>query len=180
MNLKHELHRLNLFAIRAILASLVVILFGFIALCLLLNPTLVGVSPESAGGYQGNYIWPIVALLFLSLGLAFVFIVCRWTRRLHWIVRSQDAVPMKLQFEVREDSDSTSYYALLQSPDQAPGKDRWRVSIWLKPASIKADVGNQFFARVYYDPGSAKPAVIVYENGILWAMAGSGSVFKVP
>jgi hypothetical protein len=180
MNLKHELYRLDHFAVRVILASLVVILFGFIALCLLLNPTLVGVSPESAGGFQGNYIWPVVALLFLSLGLVFVFIVCWWTRRLHRIVRSQDAVPMRLQFEVSEDSDSTSYFALLQSPDRTPGKDRWRVTIWLKPACVKADVGNQFDARVYFDPGSAKPAAIVYENGILWAMAGSGSVFKVP
>jgi hypothetical protein len=172
MDQKREFGRLDLHSLRVGLASLAVILFGVVSLLLYLNPTIIGVSPKNAVEYQGNFIWLLTAMLFLILGVAFFLVAWWWSRRLKWIVRSQKARPMRLQFDVKDDSDSTSYYALLHSPNETSGRSEWRVAIWLKPACVKADAGNQFDAQVYFDPKSGKPAAIEYEHGFLWIMAG--------
>lgn len=179
MDQKRELSRLRRHTFLVVFASLAVVMFGAISLLLYVNPTTVGASPENAAAYQGNWIWLVIAILFLLLGLAFFFIAGQWSRRLKWIIRSQKARPMQLYIDVEQDSESTAYYALLHSPDETSGKSEWRASIWLKPASVKDDIGKQFDAQVYFDPRSGKPAVIEYERGILWIMAGSGSVLKL-
>jgi len=179
MNQKNELRRLNRHSFRVGLASLAVVLFGIISLLLYINPTSIGVPPGNAGEYQGNLIWLSVAIIFLLPGLAFLITAVRWSYRLKWIYRSQKARPMRLHIDVEEDSDSTSYYALLQSSDETSGKSEWRASLWLKPASVKDDIGKQLDAQVFFDPGSGKPAIIEYEKGILWIMGGSGSVLKL-
>jgi hypothetical protein len=179
MDQNRELSRLTRHSFIVRFASLAVVVFGAISLLLYFNPTIVGVSPEDADAYQGILIWLAIAILFLMLGLAFFFLAGQWSRRLKWIIRSQKARPMQLYIDVDQDSESTSYYALLNSPDETSGKSEWRASIWLKPASVKDDIGKQFDAQVYFDPKSGKPAVIEYESGILWIMAGSGSVLKL-
>jgi len=180
MDQKRELSRLNRHSSIVGFASLAVVLFGFISLLLYLNPTIIGVSSENVVAYQGNWIWLCVSMIFMLFGLAFFLIAGWWPRRLKWIVRSQKAKPMRLYLDIKEDSDITSYYALLHSSDETSGKSEWRASIWLKPASVKDDVGKQFDAQVYFDPRSGKPAIIEYEKGILWIMAGAGSVMKLP
>ena len=179
MDQKRDLRRLFRHSSVVGFASLAVVLFGIISLLLYLNPTIVGVSSENGLAYQGNWIWLFVSMTFMIVGMAFFLIAGWWSRRLKWILRSQKASLMRLSLEVNEDSDSTSYYALLQSPDVTSGRNEWRASIWLKPASVKGEIGKQFDAQVYFDPRSGKPAIIEYEKGILWIMAGAGSVLKL-
>jgi hypothetical protein len=179
MNQKRELNRLNRHAFAVGLASLVVVLIGIVAFLLFLDPTLIGIAPGPAAGYQGNLIWLFLAILLFLPGLAFILVVVRWTYRLKWIYRSQKSRPMRLRVVVKQDRDSTYYDALLHSVDATSGESEWRASIWVKPKSMKDDLGKEFAAQVYDDPRTAKPALIEYENGILWIMAGSGSVTKI-
>ena len=179
MDQKREFSRLNIPSFRVGLASLAVILFGLVSLLLYVKPTVLGVAPKNAVEYQDRLVWLLAAILFLMLGLAYFRVAWRWSRRLKWIVRSQRATPMRLQFDVREDSDSTSYHALLYPPDETSDRSGWRAALWLKPACAKADAGNQFDALVYFDPKSGKPAAIEYEHGFLWIMAGAGSVLEL-
>jgi hypothetical protein len=40
-------------------------------------------------------------------------------------------------------------------------------------------VHKELPAKVQFDPDTAKPAVISFEHGTLWAMAGSGSIERI-
>ena len=179
MDQKRELSRLDLHSFKVGLASLAIILFGVVCLLLYLNPTIIGLPANDGVAYRGNFIWLCTGLLFLITGMAFFLIAGWWSRRLRWIIQSQKARPMQLTLDIKEDSDSTSYYALLHYSEETSDKNKWRATIWLKPGSAKDDIGKPFDAQVYFDPGSGKPAIIEYEKGILWVMAGSGSVLRL-
>jgi hypothetical protein len=87
---------------------------------------------------------------------------------------------MNLVLKVEEDSESTQYYAHLTPIDMnIPNQKIWQIALWGSPhQNMKAHIGHDIKAQVYFDPKSSRPAVIESEFGLLWAMAGSGAAEK--
>ena len=155
-------------------AIILVFIFGLISLVLYFDPSLLNTPVEP---YKGKIVWFLVGTLFVVLAIFSFFLVGRWSRRLLWIVYHTVPRPMHLVLKVEEDSENTQYYAHLTPTDNDLRNQRiWRIALW-GPSyeNIKALIGRDINARIYFDPRSGKPAVIESEFGLLWAMAGSGA-----
>ena len=77
----------------------------------------------------------------------------------------------RLEFE--EDSNNTTYYAVLsERVDEAGRKAAWRVRIWVHPPKVEED-------NVFFHPETGRPVAIEYARGVLWVIAGSGAVEKL-
>jgi hypothetical protein len=85
---------------------------------------------------------------------------------------------MRLILEVHDSSDSTTVYARLD-PVSGTRNASWRMSLWAKPRNLQRFLNTAFNARVYFDPESRRPAVVDFDHGILWSMAGSGSTRRI-
>ncbi len=146
--------------------SAAVLLFGVVSVILYAEPSLVGVTPDWYRFYKGQLIWLAVGLLFIGLGITWILLSHRRSRRAIWIYRNVAPVPMLLTLEIEEDSDSTTYYAVLRAaPDARP---RWRA--WVDPGfRARSLVGSDIPARVFIDPERNTPAVIQTDLGLLWA-----------
>jgi len=155
-------------------AIILVFIFGLISLTLYFNPSLLNTPEEQ---YKGNLVWLLVGIVLVALAIFSFFLVGRWSRRLLWIVYHTVPRPMHLVLKVEEDSESTQYYAHLTPADNDPRNQRiWRIALWgPSHENIKAIIGRDIKAQVYFDPKSDRPAVIESEFGLLWAMAGSGA-----
>jgi hypothetical protein len=83
---------------------------------------------------------------------------------------------MILNFRVEESSDSTDYFALLESQSSREG---WQIA--LLPIGIKKRIAAQtnIPSLVYFDPVAQSPLVVETHEGILWGMAGNGAVKRV-
>ena len=154
-------------------ASIFLAAFGVVFLLLFLRPSLIGVSPDSIMDYEGKPIWLVFGMLFVILGMVFQRIAYRWPRHLLYVLRSQQAKPMRLQIKVEEDSDHTQYYACLSDDTGGANPKGWRVGLWAPSPDIRGLIGNELNAKVYIDPQTANPAVIEFANGYLWAMKGA-------
>jgi len=153
--------------------SLLVVVFGAVALLLYVRPSFVGVQHGSGGIYQGNPIWLFFGGVLVILGIVFQVTAYRWPRRLLRVLRTERAKSMRLQVEVEEGSDSTQYYALV-SDDSLPSKRKvWRVGLWAPSDGTRDLAGRELSAMVYFDPQTGNPAVIEHGDGYLWAMKGA-------
>jgi hypothetical protein len=85
---------------------------------------------------------------------------------------------MKLTLEVEEDSESTTYYAVL-SEREAGKTPTWRARIWVHPPKVQEDIGQQLESSVFFHPETGRPMAIEYSRGVLWVMAGSGAVERL-
>jgi len=85
-------------------------------------------------------------------------------------------IPMILNFRIEESSDSTDYFALLESQSS---QERWQIA--LLPIAIKKRFSAQtnIPSRVYFDPVTQSPLVVETHEGVLWGMAGNGAVKRV-
>ena len=92
-----------------------VLLFGVVAVILYFDPSLLGVPPGQYPYYKGRFIWLGTGLLFVGLGIAWILVSRRRAKRALWVYRNVPAVPMLLTLEIDEDSDSTTYHALLRT-----------------------------------------------------------------
>ncbi len=169
-----DIRRLRRHTILVRSAIILVLLFGLISLTLYFNPSLL-YTPEQL--YKGKIIWLLIGVLFVALAIFSFFLVGRWSRRLLWIVYHAVPRPMHLVLKVEEDSESTQYYAHLTPADSDPRNQRiWRIALWGPHyENIKAIIGRDIKAQVYFDPKTERPAVVESEFGLLWAMAGSGA-----
>ncbi len=156
-------------------AIILVFIFGLISLTLYFNPSLLNTPDEP---YKGHLMWLLVGIVFVILATLSFFLVGRWSRRLLWILYHTVPRSMHLVLKVEEDSESTQYYAHLTPVDNDPRNQRiWRIALWgPHHENIKALVGRDIKAQVYFDPKSGRPAVIESEFGLLWSMAGSGAI----
>ena len=170
-----DIRRLRRHSILVRSAIILVFIFGLISLILYFNPSLLN-TPDQP--YKGKLIWLLVGMLFVALAIFSFFLVGRWSRRLVWIVYHTIPRPMHLVLKVEEDSESTQYYAHLTPSDNDPRNQRiWRIALWgSHHKNIKALIGRDIKAQVYFDPKTDRPAVIESEFGLLWAMAGSGAI----
>ncbi len=169
-----DIRRLRRHTLLVRCAIIFVFIFGLISLTLYFNPSLLNTPDEP---YKGHLIWLLVGIVFVLLAIFSFFLIGRWSRRLLWILYHTVPRSMHLLLKVEEDSENTQYYAHLTPVDNDPRNQRiWRIALWgPHHENIKALVGRDIKAQVYFDPKSGRPAVIESEFGLLWAMAGSGA-----
>jgi hypothetical protein len=77
------------------------------------KPSLVAVDSGAVEDYQGDTAWLLIKMILTLAGLSFLYISTRWPRQLKRTVRQSLPGPMTPKLEVEEDSDSTTYYAVL-------------------------------------------------------------------
>jgi hypothetical protein len=156
---------------------ILVLIFGIISLILYFDPSLINTPAEQ---YQGNLIWLVLGMVFVTFGVVSFFLVGRWARHLIWIFHNVIPVPMNLVLKVEEGSENTQYYAhLTPIVINIPDQKIWRIALWGSPhQNMKTHIGRDIKAQVYFDPRSNRPAVIESEFGLLWAMAGIGAAEK--
>ncbi len=143
-----------------------VLLFGVVAVILYFDPSLLGVPPGQYPYYKGRFIWLGTGLLFVGLGIAWILVSRRRAKRALWVYRNVPAVPMLLTLEIDEDSDSTTYHALLRTARDE--EYRWRA--WVDPSfRARSLAGSDIPVEVFIDPALNTPAVIKTELGLLWA-----------
>ncbi len=155
-------------------AILLIFVFGLTSLLLYFDPTLLNTATEP---YKGKLVWLFIGALLIMLAVLSFFLIGRWSRRLLWIVYHTIPRPMHLVLKAVEDTENTRYYAHLTPADNDPSNQRiWRIGLW-GPSyeNIKALIGRDIKAQVYFDPKSGRPAAIESEFGLTWAMAGSES-----
>jgi hypothetical protein len=172
-----DLTRLNRHVLLARFASLGVLLFGLIGVILYFRPSLVGVASNGVSDYEGNTAWLLLGTILTLTGLCFLFISTRWPHQLKRIVQQTVPRPMTVELEVEEDSDSTTYYALLS--ESAGERATWRAQIWVHPPKVREDIGQQLEGKVFFHPDLGRPVAIEYAKGILWVIAGSGAVKRL-
>ena len=83
---------------------------------------------------------------------------------------------MTLNFWVEDSSDSTDYFAILESN---LSDERWQMH--LMPTGLKRTIAVQkdIPCRVYSDPTTRNPLVVETEQGVFWAMAGNAAVQRI-
>lgn len=159
------------------LVSILVLLFGLVAICLYVAPSLIQVPFAQRNLYQGHPVWLVTGILFVFFGLYCSIVAGKWARRLMWIYRHVPPEPMRVSIEIDRGSDNTNYYAMLKP--STPAKQtttRWKVAVYNPSWDVELLRNEEVRARVYSDPNSGKPAVIETDFGVLWRMAGDGSV----
>jgi hypothetical protein len=175
-----DLARLNRHVLLSKLASFAVLLFGLIGVILYFRPSLVGVDSGAMGDYQGNTAWLLTGMILTLAGLSFLYMSTRWPRQLVRTVRQSLPRPMAVELEVEEDSDGTTYYAVLaESAKNRKRTSTWRAQIWVHPPKVREDIGQQLESRVFFHPESGRPVAIEYSKGVLWIIAGSGAVKRI-
>jgi hypothetical protein len=154
-------------------ASSLLLIFGMISLLLFTAPEIVLLPRDQQGAYRSNVVWLFVGLFFVAFALICILVSRRWSNHLVWIVRNIQPVKMKARIQVDSDADSTSYYAIISQN----GADRsWRVDLYPPSWDVKRVVAEELTVNVYLEPASNTPAVLETEFGLLWRMAGNGSV----
>lgn len=175
---KQEIARLRRRTTLARTASILLAIFGLCCVCLYLRPGLLGLPVEQHDSYGGKLIWLLVGVGLIAISCFFFTIVTQWTKRLLWIRENVAPSIMNLSLEVDDGSDSTTFYALLV-PVAGTRNTGWRMSLWAKPPNLRRFLNKEFSSRVYFDPESGRPAVVDFDHGILWSMAGSGSTKRI-
>ena len=148
-------------------ADALILSFGAVSIALFVIP---------GTDYHGSLFCLVFGILFIFLGLFSSVVAHRHLRRCMWIYRNMTPIPMILNFRIEESSDSTDYFALLESQSS---RERWQIA--LLPIAIKKRVAAQknIPSRVYFDPVAQSPLVVETHEGILWGMAGNGAVKRV-
>ncbi len=164
--MKKNIRRYKVRVLFAEFVSAWIALLGIAAALAYFEPAWLGMPEDQSKLYKGKVIWLLAGLFFVALGLTFMVVAFRRSRRSLWVVANASPVEMLLTLEVNEDSDSTTYYAQLR--DLHSAKARWRA--WVDPTfKARSMVGLEVPAQVFIDPTSGAPAAIKVEQGMLWA-----------
>lgn len=174
MKYTRDIRRLRLYMITGQVVSVLIIIFGILAISLYLDPSLIGTPLRQHRYYRGESVWLIFGISFVLFGSFFAIISAYWSRRLLWIWKNVSPQSMKLSIRIRKSSDSTDYQAILST---YVGQEKaWHVSLYSPSWNVEDLQGTTVSAKVYFDPKSQRPAVIETEGGLLWAMAGRSAV----
>jgi hypothetical protein len=178
---ERDIARLNSRKTRAQCASILLGLFGLLCICLYLQPGLIGAPLGQHESYGGRLIWLLAGVSIIVLACYLYTTTTQWVRRLLWIRENVAPSPMTLTLEAVEGSEGTHFYAFLVvvEPRASAQRSRWRMGLWAKPPDIGNYVHKALFAKVYFDPESGRPAVVDFEHGILWSIAGRESTERL-
>jgi hypothetical protein len=172
MSKERCVHKLRRYALLSQFASILVIIVGGINLVLFISPTLVGVRPESASAYQGQWIWLIFGIIFVLVGVFFSRVAFHWPRVLLRILKTQPYCTMRVQLKKKEDRESTQYYAYLTDVSTVGEASTWRIGLWGVHSEIEGWLDRVCSAKVYRDPKTGDPTVVELEDMYLWAIKG--------
>lgn len=141
--------------------------------CMLLSVP--GVAPRlefmAPAGVGGRIVWLLTGG-FLFVGACLLFTAAtQWARRLLWIRENSVAVPMRLAFDEPDGRGGRRIRARLFPPGSSSRSGRV-MRIWVMPRDLHRHRGREWPAVVRFDPETGKPAVVDFEHGTLWAMAG--------
>ena len=176
--MKHEAAQLRNYSIFAGSALILTLGFGIITIILYFNPALVGVPHDQFTDFLGHPIWLVVGILFISFGIFGLLYVVQWWRRLLWVYHNVEPDQMTVRLEIEDSGDSTDYYAILSELKTLT--DEWRVRLYFRPRSgVKELTAGGVETRVFVDPKTQRPIVMETAFGILWAMGGSGAVYRL-
>ena len=156
--------------------SLLVGSMGAGAVCLYIEPGFLGVPAEQRQVFQGHWVLLLLGTILCVVCAACSATIMRRTRRLLWICRHIHPIAMLANLQIEEGSDFTDYSAQLEPLRVGEGEQcRWQVSLWQVPPETRQHLGTRFRADVYFDPVAGTPALIDFEHGTLWVMAGGGA-----
>ncbi len=122
------------------LASIAVLLAGLFGLMSYFRPALLGIGSETNGVYRGELPWLLVGIVLTGAGICFLYILNRWPAQLKKIVLHAVPVRMIVKLEVEQDSDGTTYYAVIRQDDGST--PAWRAHIWVHPRRIRGRPGQ--------------------------------------
>ncbi len=174
MKYTRDIRRLRLYTLAGQVASVLMIIFGILAISLYINPSLIGTPLRQHRYYRGESVWLIFGISFVVFGSFFAIISAYWSRRLLWIWKNVSPQLMQLSIRIKKRSDSTDYQAILSN--NAGQAQTWNVTLYSPAWPVEDLQGTTTLAKVYFDPKSQRPAVIETEEGLLWAMAGRSAV----
>lgn len=120
----------------------------------------------------------IAGWLFTVMGVVLIFIFIWRKQRLLWIYKNTSPTSMQMKMEKTDDSDSTNYVAYLTRGDKNTSES-WKARVYPPSCNVQMFLSNENQVEVYSDPKNNHPAVIRTTNGLLWVMAGSGSVENI-
>ena len=164
--MKKNIRKFKARVLLAQFASAAVLSFGVVAVLAYVDPAWVAVPADQSHLYKGKTVWLLSGILFIGMGITFTWVPHRRSKRSLGVVANTSPVEMLLTLEVEEDSDSTTYYALLRNNQDA--NPQWRA--WVDPTFRAGSlVGVEVRARVFVDPKLGTPAAIQVEQGVLWA-----------
>lgn len=176
---KQGIRRLRRRTALAQAASLLVGLLGLGCICVYLQPEFFGVSTPQSTMHGWLVVWLLMGLGLLASSCLLFTVVTQWTRRLLWIRENVAPSMMKLWVEIDETMDITAFHARLGPVDGKRGAT-WRMRLWATPRGIERFANTPLLARVYFDPETGRPAVVDFDCGILWSLAGEGSAIRTP
>jgi hypothetical protein len=165
-----DIRRLRLYMITGQVVSVLIIVFGILAISLYLDPSLIRIPLRQHRYYRSQSIWLIFGISFVLSGSFFALISAYWSRRLLWIWKNVSPQLMQLSIRIQKSSDSTDYQAILSA--NAGQEKVWHVTLYSPSWNVEDLQETAVSAKVYFDPKSQRPAVIETEGGLLWAMAG--------
>lgn len=125
-----------------------------------------------------NSVLQIAGWILFALGIVFIVSFNRRKRRLLWVYKNTSPILMKMNLEKKEDLDSTYYVAHLLRQDNNP-PEKWKASLYSPSYDVQQFLNNENQVQVYIDPKNNNPAIIKTTGGLLWVMAGSGTVQKL-
>lgn len=126
--------------------------------------------------HSGSLPFLVFGILLILLGVGFSLFMHRHLRRCLWTYSHVTPSPMTLNFRTEESSDSTDYFAVLESIEST---EKWQVH--LLPMGLKRKLVDQkdIAARVYCDPADRSPLVVETDEGVLWGMGGNAAVKRL-
>jgi len=124
---------------------------------------------------QQDIILQITGWIFIVMGIIFIIIIIQRKQRLVWIYKNISPTSMQMKIEKIDDSDSTDYFAYLTRRDKNTSES-WKTKLYPPSCNVQMYFNNENQVEVFVDPKNNNPAVIRTTDGLLWVMAGSGSV----
>jgi len=127
----------------------------------------VALSPDAGGRSPIPFVlFAVVAFAVSAFG---IFFVPRWYRRAALVVSTAPRVPGIVSLTLEADSESTSLYATVSTPDPS-FRLLERIALLIPRWDIRPLLGSSLSVGLHVDPSSSRLMAISTERGVLWCM----------
>jgi len=124
-------------------------------------------SPDPVGSSPIPFVL-FAAVAFSVSGFA-LFFVPRWYRRAVHLVSTTAPLPGRATLTLEEDSESTSLFATVSTPE-APDGPMDRIALLMPRWAFRPFLGRPLVVGLHVDPSSSRLMAISTEHGLLWCM----------